>query len=67
MARLEIPLRITEAVLNHISGSGGGIVTIYQLHDFASEKRAALSAWGQYVSHLVTGGADNVVHFGSAR
>ena len=39
MARLGIPVRITEAVLNHVSGTGGGIVTVYQRHDSAEEKR----------------------------
>src|SRR5690606_36775362 len=33
MARLGIPVRVTEAVLNHVSGTGGGIVAVYQRHD----------------------------------
>ena len=41
MARLGIPVRVTEAVLNHVSGTGGGIVAVYQRHDFADEKRGA--------------------------
>ncbi|MEQ8367652.1 MAG: integrase arm-type DNA-binding domain-containing protein, partial [Roseicyclus sp.] len=45
MARLGIPVRVTEAVLNHVSGTGGGIVAVYQRHDYADEKRAALDAW----------------------
>jgi hypothetical protein len=32
----------TEAVLNHLSGSRAGVVEIYQRHDWAEEKRAAL-------------------------
>lgn len=53
MARLEVPVRVTEAVLNHVSGTGGGIVAVYQLHDYAGEKRDALEAWSNFVSHLV--------------
>ena len=34
---------VTEAVLNHISGSRGGIAGVYQRHDWAGEKRAATS------------------------
>ncbi|PYC48186.1 integrase [Litorivita pollutaquae] len=46
MAALGVPVRVTEAVLNHVSGTGGGIVGVYQRHDYATEKRDALSAWG---------------------
>lgn len=61
MARLGIPVRVTEAVLNHVSGTGGGIVAVYQRHDYADEKRQALEAWGRFVLSLVQGQPDNVV------
>lgn len=61
MARLGIPVRVTEAVLNHISGTGAGIVAVYQRHDYAGEKRQALDAWAGYVLSLVEGKPDNVV------
>jgi integrase len=64
MARLGIAVRITEAVLNHVSGTGGGIVGVYQRHDYAPEKRAALEAWARFVSDLVDGRAENVVQIG---
>jgi hypothetical protein len=44
LQRLGVWLEVTEAVLNHISGSRGGIVGVYQRHDWAAEKRAALDA-----------------------
>jgi len=44
---------VVEAVLGHRSGSRGGIVGIYQRHDYAAEKRAALEQWGDYVMGLV--------------
>ncbi|MEW9919997.1 tyrosine-type recombinase/integrase [Marimonas sp. MJW-29] len=53
MARLGIPVRVTEAVLNHVSGTGGGIVAVYQRHDFADEKREALEKWAEFVTALV--------------
>jgi integrase len=53
MARLGVPVRVTEACLNHISGTGGGIVAVYQRHDYADEKRQALEAWGRYVLDTV--------------
>ncbi|MBY6119812.1 integrase arm-type DNA-binding domain-containing protein [Mameliella alba] len=52
LARLGIAVRVTEAVLNHVSGSGGGIVAVYQRHDFAHEKRSALNAWSRFVLDL---------------
>lgn len=67
MARLGIPVRVTEAVLNHVSGTGGGIVGVYQRHDYADEKRKALEAWGRLVLSLVQGRADNVVQIEVAR
>jgi len=67
MARLGIPVRVTEAVLNHVSGTGGGIVGVYQRHDYADEKRQALEAWASFVKELVEGKADNVVRLEGAR
>jgi integrase len=55
LQRLGVRLEVTEQVLNHVSGSRAGIVGIYQRHDFASEKRAALDAWGNHVLAIVEG------------
>lgn len=67
MARLGIPVRVTEAVLNHVSGTAGGIVSVYQRHDYADEKRDALGAWARFVADLVEGTADNVVRIEVSR
>lgn len=67
MARLGIPVRVTEAVLNHVSGTAGGIVSVYQRHDYADEKRAALDGWARFVGDLVDGPAENVVRLEGAR
>ena len=53
LASLRVPVRVTEAALNHVSGTGGGIVAVYQKHDFADERREALDAWASYVMELV--------------
>jgi integrase len=55
LQRLGVQLPVTEAVLGHTSGSRGGIVGVYQRHDYAQEKAAALEAWGAHVIRL-TGG-----------
>ena len=63
MQRLGVRLEVTEAVLNHTSGSRGGIVGVYQLHHWTEEKRHALDAWAAHVARLVNGQeqANNVV------
>jgi integrase len=55
LQRLGIKLEVTEAVLNHTSGSRGGIVGVYQRHDYADEKRVALERWAAQVEALVEG------------
>ena len=53
MQKLGVGLQTVEALLGHTSGSRAGVVGIYQRHDFAAEKRAALKAWGAHVMALV--------------
>jgi integrase len=57
LQRLGVRFEVTEAVLNHISGSRGGIAGVYQRHDWASEKRAALDAWAAHVLTATEGHA----------
>jgi integrase len=59
LQRLGVRLEVTEAVLNHISGSRGGIIGVYQRHDWASEKRAALDAWAAHVMAGASGRANS--------
>ena len=44
LQRLGVRLEVTEAVLNHVSGSRSGIVGVYQRHAWETEKAAALRA-----------------------
>jgi integrase len=55
LQKLGVRLEVTEAILNHVSGSRAGIVGIYQRHEWAEEKRAALNAWGADVEAIVQG------------
>jgi integrase len=63
LQRLGVRLEVTEQILNHVAGSRAGIVGVYQRHDFASEKRAALEAWGDHIAAAVNGRAatNNVI------
>ena len=53
LQRLGVRFEVTEAVLNHISGTRGGVAGVYQRHDWTEEKRAALNAWASHVAALV--------------
>lgn len=57
LQRLGVRLEVTEAVLNHLSGSRSGIVGVYQRHNYFEEKRAALAAWAREVKRLARAGA----------
>lgn len=45
LAALGIPIHVTEKLLSHVSGTMGGIVGIYQRHDFMREMRDAIRTW----------------------
>jgi integrase len=55
MAKAGVPVRVTEAVLNHVSGTGGGIVGVYQVHDYEAERKSALKGWAKRVLGLSSG------------
>ena len=61
LQRLGVRFEVTEAVLNHVSGSRSGVAGIYQRHDWKEEKRSALDAWARHVASIVNPApADNV-------
>lgn len=62
MQRLGVRMEVTEKVLNHTSGSFAGIKGIYQVHDYADEKRDAIEAWATHLQHLLAAQPrDNVI------
>ncbi len=65
---LGVRLEVTEAVLNHVSGSRAGIVGVYQRHEYATAKRQALDAWARRLDGIVNGAPkSNVVNLAKAR
>ncbi|GJE45864.1 tyrosine-type recombinase/integrase [Methylobacterium soli] len=52
MSRLGTSIEVVEKALNHVSGSFGGIVGVYQRHDYADERREALDRWASHVLSL---------------
>jgi integrase len=61
LQKLGVALPVTEAVLNHVSGSRSGIVGVYQRHDYAKEKRAAMERWGRRVEAIIEGRQEETV------
>jgi integrase len=53
MAALGTPVQVTEKLLNHVSGSLGGIVAIYNRHNYLDEMREAVHAWETKLRKLV--------------
>lgn len=59
---LSIEPHIVEAVINHVSGSRGGVAGVYNKAAYLKQKQAALDAWGRYIEVLISGKqAENVV------
>lgn len=67
MARLGVAVHVVEKMLNHVSGTFGGVVGVYQRHDFAEEKAAAAKAWANFVGSLTAAEAVNVVRLEAIR
>jgi integrase len=61
MAALGISPTIIEKTLNHVSGVTGGLVAVYQHHDYRKERKAALVGWGRKVEQIIGRGESNVV------
>jgi integrase len=64
LAKLGVPVHVTEALLNHKSGKISGIAAVYNRHDYKDEKNQALDAWGRHLDMLVTGKPAKVVRLG---
>lgn len=65
MARLGIALPVIEKCLNHVSGSFGGIVGVYQRHSFAEEMRDAHTRWTTHISNRISAHVgDDIVTLG---
>lgn len=53
---LGVPIEVTEAVLNHISGTRAGIAGIYNRYKYEPEKKAALEAWSRRLQVILIDG-----------
>ena len=67
LARLGIPVHVTEAVLNHRSGTISGVAAVYNRYDYQAEKAQALEAWGRHVGSLISGKPGKVLRLRGQR
>jgi integrase len=61
MARLNIAPHVVDKVLNHSGGTIRGVAAVYNRFEYLEERRAALEAWGRYLTGLMSGSPPNVM------
>lgn len=54
MGNLGVGVAVIEAALNHVSGTRGGLVGVYQHQTYAAERREAFQKWGNHVTAIVS-------------
>lgn len=60
--RLGVRMEVVEALLNHSGQASGGVTAIYARHNWAEEKREALTKWALHVQQAVAASeASNVI------
>jgi hypothetical protein len=52
MASIGTPIHITERLLNHVSGTQAGIVSVYQRHEYLPEMRKAVDAFETHLASI---------------
>jgi len=69
MAALGFQPQVVERVLKHVSGAQGGLVGVYQRHEYREERHRAIIAWGTHVMEIVSADKSplNVVPFAALR
>lgn len=52
MAELGVPPHVVEKILNHLTGSFGGVAGVYNRFSYQTEMREALDVWGAHIGKL---------------
>jgi integrase len=65
--RLGVLPHVVEAILNHVSGSKGGVAGVYNKALYLRERSEALNLWADHLDAIVNGKTiDNVIRFREA-
>ena len=54
MARLGVPIHVTEKLLNHVSGTISGVAAVYNRHSYRNEMRDAVNAYEGHLAKLIS-------------
>jgi branched-subunit amino acid ABC-type transport system permease component len=57
---LGIQPHVVEAILNHVSGTRGGVAGVYNRSTYAREKKTALDLWADRLLAIVSGSKSNI-------
>lgn len=53
LAKLAVPIHVTEKLLNHVSGTVSGVAAVYNRHSYADEMQEAIGAYENYLNKLI--------------
>ena len=53
LAKLAVPIHVTEKLLNHVSGTVSGVAAVYNRHSYADEMQEAMATHEKYLDNLV--------------
>ena len=53
LAKLAVPIHVTEKLLNHVSGTVSGVAAVYNRHSYAAEMQDAIATHEKYLHNLV--------------
>ena len=53
LAKLAVPIHVTEKLLNHVSGTVLGVAAVYNRHSYAHEMHDAMTTYEKYLQKLI--------------
>ena len=53
LAKIGVPIHVTEKILNHVSGTVSGVAAIYNRHSYADEMQEAMVNHEKYLNILI--------------
>lgn len=53
MARAGVPPHVVERILNHVTGTFGGVAGVYNRFQYLPEMRQALEVWSAHIEHVL--------------
>jgi len=60
MARMGVPIHVTERLLNHVSGTITGVGAVYNRHTYMPEMRKAVSSYETIITSLLNHVSDSI-------